>query len=402
MGQTKLKILYVDMGGVSIYSCDKNAGRILGWVEKQNSVFVLVPKLIINTIIISIVQVSKYPEKIKIFSLPFSSIITNSSLGIIFSYFTRILMSPYMLVQNTPHFDIGYSNSPVLVDIVPILWLKLFGKCEHWVLMFDSVVPHPSKRSGNILVNIITYLESIIVTVLASRFASIVFTVNEELKIVLVDRGITNKKIQLSQNGLFLNKIRSVSDSVSKDYDAVYMGRISKNKGVMDLIKVWGKLVIKKPKAKLAVMGSGLDEIVSEFRKNIKDNGLDKNIDYLGFTPGRKKYEVLKNSKVFLYLSRVNADESWGISLMEALACGLPAISYDLPIYEHIYKTNSLTRVKNGNTDTVVEKLTEILDNKNMYSELSNEAKHFASKFNWFKIADADLKIIKQIIQSGE
>lgn len=44
-----LKILYSNMGGVALYSCDKTAGRILGWVDKGNGVFLLAPKLIEET-----------------------------------------------------------------------------------------------------------------------------------------------------------------------------------------------------------------------------------------------------------------------------------------------------------------------------------------------------------------
>lgn len=389
----ELNILYTNLGGISTYAYDKQAGRILGWTKAKNNVFILAPQLDLGTIKKEILDKEK--SRVQPLFLPFTKKETNSTLGIIISYSLRVLVSPLILLKKTPVFDFGYSNSPLLVDILPILWLKIFGKCKHWILMMDSVIPPPRERDGSLIVNLLTYCESLMVGKIANIFADLIFTVNPELKKEMVKRGIKEEKIVLSQNGLFMEKINSVKNPKSKKYDAVYMGRISTNKGIFDLIEIWGKLVKKRPKAKLAIMGMGLDDIVTKFRREIKKQNLRENVDYLGFTPEPKKYEVLKSSKVFLYLSKVNTDESWGISLMEALACGLPAISYNLPIYDHIYKTEGLIRVKLNDVDSVKEKLLYLLDNQKSWLLLSKKSIDFAKNFDWFKIAEEDLKLIK-------
>jgi len=394
----QLKILYTCFGSVSTHAFDKQAGRTLGWAMAGNDVSMLVPQLTLRIAKREIIDKSK--SRISVIALPFTKKETNSILGIIISYFLRILISPLILFKRTPVFDFGYSNSPVLVDILPILWLKIFGKCKHWVLMMDSIVPHPSEREGNPIVNLLTYCESLLVGKIANVFTDLIFTVNPELKKKMIKRGIRKEKIVLSQNGLFMEKINSVKNPKNKKYDAVYMGRISINKGILDLIKIWEKIIKKKPKAKLAIMGMGLDDVVRKFKKEIEKNGMVKNIEYLGFTPSDKKYAVLKNSKVFLYLSKVNADESWGISLMEAMACGLPAISYNLPIYEHIYKTESLIRIKLNDVDSVTEKLLCLLENQKSWLFLSKKSINFAKNFDWFKIAKEDLIKIKKVIFS--
>ena len=113
---------------------------------------------------------------------------------------------------------------------------------------------------------------------------------------------------------------------------------------------------------------------------------------------GNQRYAVLKNSKVFLYLAKVNADESWGISLMEAMACGLPAISYNLPIYEHIYKTEGLIRVKLNDIDFVIKKIVFLLSSKKSLFSLSEKCIDFAKNFDWFKIAKNDMELIRSLI----
>ena len=397
-----LKILYVDLGGVARYSCDKAAGRVLGWVELQNDVFLLVPKLMEETARKEIRDICGFPEKIKVITLPFSTQKHSSTLGIIYSYFLRVLFAPAVIFQKMPLLDIGYSNSPVLVDIVPILLLKCFGKCRHWVLMMDSIVPPSSKRSGSSFINKITYWESRFVVFLASHFATAVFTVNPVLKREIIRLGMRNDKILLSKNGLFMNRIDKVTaSSGGKKYDAAYMGRITENKGIFDLISVWAGIVMKDSSRKLAVMGTGRSDVVELFTDALKENNLEKNVEYFGYVSGDKKYEIFKSSKVFIFLSKVNADESWGISLMEALACGLPALTYDLDIYNHVYADGILQKSKIGDVRAVIEKMTFLLDNEKAWKIASEKGTLFAKQYNWFTISQEDLEQMRLMIKKN-
>ena len=399
MVNRKLEILYINLGDIGIYTYDKPAGRILGWAKEENFVNVLIAKISCEIVEKEILK--KDPLHLKIMTLPFSGKTADTARKIIIAYLLRVVFAPAVLFKKLPVFDFAFSNSSFFVDIMPILWLKLFGRCKHWILMMDSVVPPPKERRGNSIINFLTYFESILVGRIAHVFADLIFTVNPELKTEMINRGINKEKIFLSQNGLFMDRINSTENPEKKRYEAVYMGRISIDKGVLDLIEIWKKVIIKRPKAKLAILGTGVDNIVKKFKKEIEKNNLEKNIEYLGFTPSDRKYEVLKNSKVFLYLSKVSKDESWGISLMEALACGLPAISYDLPIYEHIYKTESLIRVKLNDLDSVVERLIYLLENQKARLLLSKKAINFANTFDWFKIAEKDLRKIEEVVYSS-
>jgi len=398
MINNKLKILYVDMGGVAVYSCDKTAGRVSNWANMQNDVFLLLPGLITETAEKEICNISKFPGKIKIITLPFSNKKRPSAPGIILSYSLRVLFSPLVLFKKLPRLDIGYSNSPVLVDIMPILILKFFGRCKHWILMFDSIVPRPSQRSGSKFINIITFLESRFVLKLANHFATAIFTVNPVLKNEIIRLGVDKKKVLLSKNGLFINRIDKVASPKKKKYDGAYMGRITENKGVFDLILVWSELVKKNPKLKLAVMGTGRSDVVQRFTDEIKRKKLKGNIDYLGYVTGDKKYQVFKSSKLFIFLSKVNADESWGISLMEALACGTPAITYNLAIYKHVYDEDILQISKIGDVKSVMNKTFFFLNNGKERKKLSERSISFARQFDWFKIAKKDFGMMRKLL----
>jgi len=390
----QLKILYINLGDNAPYTYDKIVGRVSTWANKGHEVTILIAEL--SRKLIEKELTNRGNPEIRIITLPFSNKIANSPSSIIVTYMLRILFSPKILLENNETFDLCFSNSAFLVDAVPVFWLKLFGKCKDWILIMDSVVPRPKDRSGSLIINAITYIESMLIGKLANYLASSIFTVNPELKSEMVKRGIDQNKILLSQNGLFIKDIISTNALIQNNYDAIYMGRISANKGIEDLIITWKEVVKTIPDAKLAIMGRGLDKEVTTFKKKSKDLDLENNIIFLDFTPGVKKYQILKSSKVFLYLSKVNADESWGISLMEALACGLPAISYNLPIYKHIYHTNSLVMIPKNETGQVAQCIVELLKDEKTRKSLGNKAKRFAKNFDWQKIASNDLNLVSK------
>ena len=394
-----MRLLYVDLGGVKKYSCDKTAGRILGWILAGISIDLLGPYFMRRIFEENILKMAEDEKKLHIFSAPYSSIETPNSLGIVLTYLWRIISGPLCGGLWRKKYYAGFSNSPVLVDIVPILILKIFKRCDHWILMFDSSVPPPSNRSGNWFINKITYLESRSVVFLAKNFASLTFTVNPVLKQELSRLGIPNQNIALSKNGLFINQINSPDHQSNdlKKYDAAYMGRITENKGVYDLLAAWKILVQRHPNIILAVMGTGRSESLAKFQKKIKNLELENNIKYFGYVSGYRKYGILKQSKVFLFLSRVNADESWGISLMEAMACGLPAVTYNLEVYKHVYLEGLLLSSTVGDIEGIANNIDELFEHENLRLSLGKKSKEFAEGFNWPEIAREDLRLIEQL-----
>src|SRR5438128_11173058 len=82
------------------------------------------------------------------------------------------------------------------------------------------------------------------------------------------------------------NGVSGVWEQSSPDklYDAVSVGRLSKNKGIPDLIEVWKKVKSNGITAKLAVVGGSLDE-AQNLRQTVRKAGLEDCVDILGQLP---------------------------------------------------------------------------------------------------------------------
>jgi len=96
----------------------------------------------------------------------------------------------------------------------------------------------------------------------------------------------------------------------------------------------------------------------------------------------RNLIKLIKSSRIFVFLS---VAETWGIASMEGLACGLPVVAYDLPVYkENIKECESVFLVPIANYHKAADKIIQLLsDDKYNFAKLSEKAITFSQKFDW-------------------
>lgn len=209
----------------------------------------------------------------------------------------------------------------------------------------------------------------------------------------LTRRGVSSFKVFVSGNGVNLKAIsqcKTGTETKAKGYDAVFVGRISREKGVFDLIRIWKKVVEKKPDSRLAVIGTGPD--LEELRKQVKQAGLEGKLVAKGACSDREVYSLMKTSRVFLFPSRF---EGWGLAVGEALACGLPVICYQIPALKEVFEgCPAVLFIKKYDWKLFAEKTLETLE-KGKTGELARHAKKYSRKFTWKETAKKDFAFLK-------
>jgi len=116
----------------------------------------------------------------------------------------------------------------------------------------------------------------------------------------------------------------------------VYVGRISKNKRIDNLIKTF-RLVIERDRGvKLFILGEDFDHLRPSLEKQVKEWGLENNIIFTGKVLGKRKLEYLAKSRFFVSASGY---EGFGISVIEGMASGCIPILNNIPTFRAI--TNS-------------------------------------------------------------
>jgi len=220
----------------------------------------------------------------------------------------------------------------------------------------------------------------------------LIFTVSEYIKNLLVKVGIDEERIYPVSSGIDYNYIRSIPSPQDKKFDACFLGAIIPRKGVLDLVRAWAKVVKVKPSAKLAIVGEGSGLYLAKVKEFIAKHNLRNNVVMTGFVPEERKYKLLKQSKIFVFPSYL---ESFAQVICEAMACGLPVVAYQLPVYKEFYG-NNIAYVRSGDIDALATTIIHLFDNENLQREMRGKGYKIAKQYDWNRIANYELKVITQ------
>jgi glycosyltransferase involved in cell wall biosynthesis len=237
-------------------------------------------------------------------------------------------------------------------------------------------IGYGSKKSGG-MQSLYYFLTQKIVFGLARKFADMVLVSNKIDKQKLIDSGFSSDKVSVSYGGVNSSEIEETPDQ-EKTYDFIFIGRNHPQKGIDDLVLSWKEICAKKPNSKLAVVG-GIENFI-ELKKKLFRHNLMGNVEFTGYLSGSSKYAHLKASKVLLFPSYY---ESFGMVALEALACGVPVVAYDLEVYREAFEDKLIT-VPRGNTTALAQAALNSLD-LCKDSSFTNELKWFSRKFNFQK-----------------
>jgi len=139
--------------------------------------------------------------------------------------------------------------------------------------------------------------------------------VTEDHKLIVIyDPIIRTKEIILKKN-----KLLNENSLNLKDY-YISIGRLTKQKNFIFLIKCFKEIIKSNPEIKLVIIGEG--EQYSEIKEIIKESKIEKNIFLFGYQ--NNVFNYLYNSKGFI-LSSLWEDP--GFVIVEAIFCNVPVLS---------------------------------------------------------------------------
>lgn len=187
---------------------------------------------------------------------------------------------------------------------------------------------------------------------------------------------------KMIEDGIPENKIKALHNFVElKDYDlevsdeeyALYFGRLSKEKGILNLINAFTKL----KEGKLYIAGEGPEKETIE--KIIKENNLEDRIKLLGFLNADQMKDTIRKCKFVIVPSIWY--ENCPYSVMETLAIGKPVIGANIGgIPELVKNEQSGLTYKYDDVDDLANKMETLFNNKDLVSKYGANAKKQASE----------------------
>lgn len=182
---------------------------------------------------------------------------------------------------------------------------------------------------------------------------------SESWKQYFISIGIDQNKICVLNNIVSPPELKPIKRVDDKQH-LLYMGEISKRKGVFDLLKaICKEKEFFKDKLLLRMGGNEVDGDIKEF---IKDNGLEGFVSYEGWIAGEHKKECLNWEDVYILPSY---NEGLPIAILEAMSYSHPVISTPVGgIPEVVENKRNGILVEPGNQKEIADAIKYYIENK--------------------------------------
>ncbi|HVP35766.1 MAG TPA: glycosyltransferase family 4 protein [Terriglobales bacterium] len=221
--------------------------------------------------------------------------------------------------------------------------------------------------------------------------------VSQSTKEELLKRGISEQNIKVIYCGID-HQLFKVNPDYKKDIvpTILYLGRLKKYKSVDLLIKALPLVLEKVPNARLVIVGEG--DYKPELQNLARNLELEDRIIFTGFVDARTKVEWLRRAWVTVYPS---VKEGWGLTNIEANACGTPAIASDVPgLRESVLPGRTGFLFKYGDIEELSDRIIKITTDKELRDNFSKEGILWASNFSWDKVASDVEELLRDVVAS--
>lgn len=206
--------------------------------------------------------------------------------------------------------------------------------------------------------------------------------------------GVDASKITVLPMGI--NRVRLNNQKKDKNPVILFVGRLSKIKGVEDALEAFITVSQKIKNASFWVVGRGDKEYIESLKRIVTKNKLTRKVIFWDFVPDRTKFTLMARASVLVVPS---VREGFGLIVPEAGSVGTPVIVYDAPgLRDIVVDGVNGIKTKSNNPKTLSEEIIKLLSDKLLYSRLCSQAKKASLAYNWDRTAKTAMKVLQDAL----
>ncbi|MFA5886431.1 MAG: glycosyltransferase family 1 protein [Patescibacteria group bacterium] len=174
----------------------------------------------------------------------------------------------------------------------------------------------------------------------------------------------------------------------------LYIGRLEKKKNTVKLIEAFALLKEKYPqiKEKLVLIGCagfGYDQV----SYTIHEFDVSRQVLMPGWVAEEDLPYILNRASAFVFPSKY---EGFGIPVLQALACGVPAVVSDIPVLREI-GADAVSYFDPNDKKSMAESLAAIILNQELREKLIARGLIISQQYSWRRCASETLEVIKAL-----
>ena len=219
--------------------------------------------------------------------------------------------------------------------------------------------------------------------------------ISESTRDDLIARGVRPERIRVIHPGVDSKHFtpgppgrRSASPSF------LYVGRLKRYKGVAFAIRALALARRQRPDLRLEIAGTG--DYRAELERLAASLQLDRAVIFHGFVSEERKIDLMRSAWANVFPS---PKEGWGMTIIEASACGTPSLASDSPgLRDSVCRGETGFLVRHGDVRSLAARMLELADSPPLVARMGERARRFAETLTWERTATETEQQLKDII----
>ncbi len=191
---------------------------------------------------------------------------------------------------------------------------------------------------------------------------------------------------------LVKNEMRARWELPEESLVVLWLSRLVPKKGAHAILESWPKIKREIPNALLWIVGGGDQKYESYLKGIVKNLAVEDSVRIQGAVAPEQTVHCYQASDLYVFPTLFSG-EGFGLSLLEAMACGLPCVASDHIILRELYPDDIISFVPDANiSGAFVEPVINLLCDARSRSWMGNAARAFVEENFNHKKALRELK----------
>jgi glycosyltransferase involved in cell wall biosynthesis len=215
-----------------------------------------------------------------------------------------------------------------------------------------------------------------------------IITVSESSREEIERLGITRAGVEVVPPGVDLGRLTAGEKCPTPL--VLYLGRLKAYKSIDVLIMAFKHVLDVAPDANLVIAGIGDEQ--EHLERLAEQIGVSTRVHFAGRVNDEQKIQLLQNAWVMVNPSFM---EGWGITSIEANACGTPVVAADVPgLRDSVRDLETGYLVPHGDTAAFAGRIIGIIEDRKLRERMTEHSLAWAKQFNWREKSELFLSAI--------
>ena len=219
--------------------------------------------------------------------------------------------------------------------------------------------------------------------------------ISESTRDDLIARGVAPSRVRVIHPGVDSRRFtpgppgrRSTAPSF------LYVGRLKRYKGIGFAIEALARARRQRSDLRLDIAGTG--DYRGELERLVARLGLERAVTFHGFVSEERKIDLMRWSWANVFPS---PKEGWGITVVEAAACGTPSLASDSPgLRDSVRHGETGYLVPHGDVTALASRMMELANAPLLVPRLGGSARRYAEGLTWERTAAETLRHLTDLI----